>query len=318
MNAPAAPWVDTRQVRRAADAAAASYPAAAVIAREIGQRMLERLEFVNLTPSRVLDLGCGTGDDLPLLAGRFPEAQLLAADLSPLRATQARQHLPAATPSSLQRWLPRLNDWLGAANVPAHGALAANAAALPLAGASCGLLWSNLMLHWCGDPLAVLRESFRVLEVGGLLMFAVPGPDTFRELRRAFTDAGLPGSHHQRFIDLHDWGDMLVGCGFADPVMDMEMLTITYPDFAALLAELRALGSTNAMHDRPKGLLGRAGWQRLQTAVADLAAKQADGRLPVTLEVVYGHAWKTTAVPPSPKTADGRSVIHLDRSRLKK
>jgi malonyl-CoA O-methyltransferase len=181
--------------------------------------------------------------------------------------------------------------------------VAADALQLPLKAASAGLVWSNLLLHWLDDPLPALAEAHRILEVGGLLMFSTLGPDTLKELRSAFADGY---AHTQRYIDMHDLGDMLVACGFADPVMDMEIVTLTYDSFDAMLAELRAAGATCAMRSRRHGLAGRHAWE---AAKAAYEALRADGKLPATFEVVYGHAWKAQ----SKKTPDGRSVIRFDR-----
>ncbi len=289
LTAPAQ-FVDPRQVRRNFARAATSYDEAAVLQREIGARMLERLDYVRLAPQRVLDLGCGTGGNLAALQERYPQAALIGADLSEpmLRAGQA----PG---SGLARWLPFMR--------PRRPLLvAAEATALPFRTQSIGLLWSNLMLHWLDDPLLALREAHRLLEVDGLLMFSTFGPDTLKELRASFADGHV---HTQRFIDLHDYGDMLVACGFADPVMDAERLTLTYATFDDLLADLRRSGSTCAMRARRHGLSGRSAWAAARAAYAQLINA---GRLPATVEVVYGHAWK--AQPK--KTADGRSIVRFD------
>src|SRR3989304_163204 len=104
--------------------------------------------------------------------------------------------------------------------------------------ASVAMVWSNLALAWAADPPAALSELARVLEPRGLLMFSTYGPDTLQELRGAF--AGIDGyAHVHRFIDMHDLGDMLVAAGFADPVMDMEVMTLSYPDVGALARDLR-------------------------------------------------------------------------------
>ena len=292
-------FVDRRQVRRAFSRAAPGYDEEAFVAREVMGRMAERLDYVRLEPTRVVDLGCGTGAAQPLLKQRFPQAQYLGLDASlpMLNAAQAKLGL---APGRL-----RLPSWLGGSSRSHPQLVAADATALPLPQGSCSLLWSNLLLHWLDDPLPALKEMHRVLEVGGLLMFATLGPDTLKELRSAFSDGY---AHAQRFIDMHDWGDMLVGCGFADPVMDMEMLTLTYPDFDALVRELKATGDTCAMHARRPGLMGKGVWEAARQA---FDAKRKDGRASVTLEVVYGHAWKA-----QPKTtADGRAVIRFDPPR---
>ena len=293
---PTPPFVDVRQVRRNFARAAAGYEAAALLPREIGGRMLERLDYVKIAPQRVLDLGCGTGASLAALGERYPRAQLVGADFSEpmLRAGLA--------PRTRLRWLmPFLRG--------AKSALvAADAAALPFAAGSQGLVWSNLLLHWLADPQPALREMHRVLEVGGLLMFSTLGPETLKELRACFPGGA---ARSLRFIDLHDYGDMLVECGFADPVMDAERLTVTYPSFDALVDELRRSGASNGLFDRPRGLTGRATWAAVR---ANYEALRQEDRLPVTVEIVYGHAWK---VAPK-KTADGAAIVRFDpKQRLR-
>ena len=249
--------------------AAASYDEAAVLARETGRRMAERLDYVRLQPARVADIGCATGDGIRDLQGRYPQALPVAVDyaLPMLRATRAR------TPTLLRiaRRGPRL--------------LNGDARALPLASGSLGLAYSNLMLHWLDDPLPAFRELHRVLEVGGLLMFAALGPDTARELRVV-----QPGAV-RRFHDMHDLGDMLVAAGFADPVMDMEIIRFDYAGPRRFLADQRHLGVRDA-------LLGRLPWREWRRVFA--AAGDAGGRLPLSYEVVFGHAWKA-----APRAAAG-------------
>lgn len=291
-----APSVDPRQVRRNFARAAATYDAVAVLQREVASRMLERLDYVKIAPERVLDLGCGTGGSLGALAERYPKAQVLGADLSAAMLGVARGQ------RSRLRWLlPFLRGRKASL-------LAADAHALPIRSATLGLLWSNLMLHWVDDARPVFREMQRTLEVGGLLMFSTFGPDTLKELRASFSDGY---EHTQRFVDLHDYGDMLVECGFADPVMDVEVLTLTYPGLDDLFRDLRQSGSACAHSARRRGLMGRSAWR---AACAEYEKRIVDGRLPATFEVVYGHAWK--AEPK--KTADGRAIVHFDpKQRLR-
>lgn len=289
MTAPAQ-FVDRRQVRRNFERAAASYDGAAVLQREVGSRMLERLDYVRVDPKRILDLGCGTGASLTALHERYPSAHLIGADLS-----DAMLQIGRGQRSRLRWLLP----FLRGNKTPL---VAADAVALPFKSASTGMLWSNLMLHWLGDPLPAFREMHRVLEVGGLLMFSTFGPDTLKELRNSFGDGYV---HTQRFGDMHDFGDMLLECGFADPVMDMEVLTMTYGSLDDLFRDLRQSGAACAMQARRHGLTGRTAWQQMRMAYEKLAQ---DGRLPATFEVIYGHAWKNQPG----KTEDGRSVVRFD------
>ena len=282
-------FVDSRQVRRRFSRVAVDYAQGDFFAREIDRRMQERLDYVRLAPTRILDLGCSRGASAPGLAARYPQAQQIGLDLSPAMLAAG-----ADTRPSWQRWLG-----LGGKGGPVR--VAADAAHLPLASRSTALIWSNLLLHWLDDPLPALAEAHRVLEVGGLLMFSTLGPDTLKEWRSAFADGY---AHTQRFVDMHDLGDMLVSCGFADPVMDMEVLTLTYDDLDAMLHDLRAAGSTCAMKSRRHALTGREAWHK---ARANYERLRQDGKLPATFEVVYGHAWKV-----APKQIeDGRSVIRF-------
>ena len=287
-------FVDRRQVGRRFAQAAASYAEGDFFAREIDQRMQERLDYVRIEPKTVLDLGCSRGASLPDLATRYPAARQIGIDLAPAMLQAAQPARPG-----WQRWLG-----LGAQGPEL---LAADAARLPLAARSADLVWSNLLLHWLDDPLPALAEAHRILDVGGLLMFSTLGPDTLKELRACFADGY---AHTQRFIDMHDLGDMLVANGFADPVMDMEVLTLHYATFDDLLRELQAAGSACAMTSRRHGLSGRRLWAQARAAYE---AMRHNGKLPVTFEVVYGHAWKV-----APKqVADGRAIMHFEPRRQK-
>lgn len=280
-------------IRLAFDKAAGSYDDAAFLQREIALRLDERLEWMKIAPRRLLDAGCGTGRALPLLRARYPEADLVALDLAPAMLAAARQALPAP---SLSR---RLSAWLNPAAAPGVNHVCADIERLPLATDSFDLIWSNVALQWVGDLEATFRGLNRVLRPGGLFAFTTFGPDTLQELRAAF--AGLDGyGHVNRFVDMHDVGDMLLHAGFADPVMEMERITLTYADLKTMLRELKAIGAHTVLDGRRSGLMGRREWQRLADNYERF--RQA-GRLPATYEVIYGHAWG------GDRRQDGRQVI---------
>jgi malonyl-CoA O-methyltransferase len=296
--------VDPQAVRRGFARAAATYDAAAALQREVSSRMGARLDYVKLAPAAILDAGCGTGEAVGELGIRYPGARVLALDIALPMVAAARRRSHAGR-SALRRLLRSFAS--RSALEPMF--VCADVNALPLRGVAFDLVWSNLALQWVNDLPRALAEFRRVLKVGGLLSFTTFGPDTLREVRSAF--AGLDGrTHTSRFIDMHDIGDMLIHAGFADPVMDMEYVTLTFATPDAMLGELKAIGATNRTQGRPRGLMGRGRWSR---AVARLEALRQDGRIPATFEVVYGHAWKG-----EPRTTpEGHAIVRLQRPGIR-
>ncbi len=278
--------IDKRAVRRAFDRAAPSYDAAAVLQHEVCRRSLERLDFIRHVPARILDAGSGTGNAWAGLAQRYPRAQIIALDIAPGMLRHARGSQP---------WHRRL---LG--RVPA--AICGDLEQLPLAGARIDLAWSNLALQWVNSLPQAFAEMRRVLAPGGLFLFTTFGPDTLKELRAAQPDAG--DARISRFTDMHDIGDMLVKAGFADPVIDMEMFTLTYGSVREVMRDLQAIGASNANAGRSRALSGRAWLSAVERSYETL---RRDGKLPATFEVIYGHAWN-----PRPRTGPGgRPVIDI-------
>lgn len=281
------PVLDKRAVRRSFDRAAATYDAAAVLQHEVCRRSLERLDFIRHTPARILDAGSGTGNAWRGLAARYPGAHLIALDLAPGMLRQA-----SAAVAWHQRLLRR-----------APATICGDLEQLPLATACIDLAWSNLALQWVNALPQAFTEMRRVLAPGGLFMFTTFGPDTLKELRAA--QSGTDGhTHVSGFTDMHDIGDMLVQAGFADPVIDMETFTLTYPDVKSLMRDLKAIGARNAAADRPPALSGKA-W--LEAVMRNYEPLRRDGKLPASFEVVYGHAWR-----PAPRLGPGgRPVIDI-------
>lgn len=271
--------IDKKRVRASFGRAAASYDAAAIMQREVFERMFARLDLVKLSPQAVLDAGCGTGWGVQRLAERYRQSRVLALDIAApmLRVAAARRS-----------WMSRL-PWNSR-----QAYVCGDIEALPLASESVDLVWSNLAIQWCNDLDQTFRELHRVLRPEGLLMFSTFGPDTLMELREA-ADSDPDYTHVSRFLDMHDVGDALVRAGFADPVMDMERFTLTYDDVASLMRDLKAIGARNATEGRRRGLEGKSFLQRL---AENYERFRRAGKLPATYEVVYGHAWK--ASPPLP------------------
>lgn len=176
--------------------------------------------------------------------------------------------------------------------------------------AGVDLLWANMALHMAPDPQALIATWHARLATDGFLMFSCLGPDTLHELRGLYEQFGWPPPGHQ-FTDMHDWGDMLVGAGFAEPIMDMERVVLTWATPEAALAELRGLGR-NLHPQRFGALRGRRWRDALHQALAALAVPgHNDGRIALTFEVVYGHAFK----PPPRVALSGESAVSLRQMR---
>jgi malonyl-CoA O-methyltransferase len=302
------PAYDPRRLREIFDRRAAAFDEVAFLPREIASRMRERLEYIKVAPMRVLDAACGTGEDLPGLRERFAEASVTGVDIS--SAMLARARGAENTEEGWRRFLPStLAKALGA-----RGPQLAQAdfSALPFASDAFELLWSNLALHWHSRPDFVFPEWQRVLKVNGLLMFSTFGPDTLRELSAAYREAeralGIaPMPHTIDFVDMHDLGDMLVESGFEIPVMDQEVLTITYKSPESLFADVTRWGAYPfARSDLDRSADAAALRREVHSNLE--ALRRDDGTIALTFEVIYGHAWK--AVPRM--TAEGHGIVRLE------
>jgi malonyl-CoA O-methyltransferase len=255
---------------------------------EVARRMAERLAVFKLVPAVIVDWWSRSGASSELLRAACPKAQLIRVE--PLAALQQ----PAAPAPwwRVPRW--RMGKPL-ADNAVADG--------------QAQLLWANMMLHAVADPGALLAQWRKALSMQGFVMFSTLGPDTLKTLREVYREAGW-GACHAPFVDMHDLGDMLVRAGFADPVMDQEMLRLTWATPDALLTELRGLGS-NADPSRCAGLRTPRWRARLEAALAERAG--ADGRIPLEFEIVYGHAFNP---PPRLAVAGETRLSAADLQRM--
>ncbi|UJP06350.1 MAG: malonyl-ACP O-methyltransferase BioC [Nitrosomonas sp.] len=268
-------FLDKNQLRAAFERAANSYDQAAVLQREISNRMLARLDYIKYRPGVILDAGSGTGYGTHQLAKRYPQHQLIAVDIAWRMLSHARPNT-----AWWQRLLPlqqQRTDYV-----------CADIEQFPIKNESVGMIWSNLALQWCNNLDRTFAEMHRILRTDGLLMFSTFGPDTLKELRQSF--AKVDAYHHvNRFIDMHDIGDLLVHNGFSTPVMDMEYITLTYDDVIGVMRDLKAIGAHNVIQGRRQGLMGKNRWRQ---AIEAYEALRRDGKLPATFEVIYGHAWR--------------------------
>lgn len=253
-------------IRQSFGRASAGYDAVAALQRWCEDALLDQLDFLKQPPSRLLDLGCGTGRGSALLKDRFPKAQVLALDLAlpMLRAAGTRQ-----------RWRRRIDRICGQAE------------ALPLPPQSVDLVWSSLCLQWSNDLPRVWAEVRRVLKPGGMLLLATLGADTLHELRGAWA-AVDDRPHVHGFADLAWLGDSLLRAGFRDPVLEREVQVRHYPDVLTLMRELKQLGAHNQHPERARGLTGRQSLVRMTEAYE---ARRTQSGLPASWEIHFAHAF---------------------------
>ena len=262
--------VDKKQVRRSFAEAVDTYDAAAVLQKEICQRLAEKLEYINFRPKRILDVGAGTGYASFTLQKIFPRAEIVALDIAMPMLQVARQR--NGLWSRLRKKMRFIN---------------ADTEQLPFNNNSFDLVFSNLTLQWVNNIDQALMEFRRVLDHDGMVLFSTFGPDTLKELRTSWQS--VDGySHVNQFLDMHDIGDAMLRAKLAEPVMDTEYLTLTYQDVFGLMKDLKDIGAHNATHGRSRGLTGKARFKQFQQAYENF---RTQGVLPATYEVVYGHAW---------------------------
>lgn len=262
---------DKRWVRTSFDRAAKNYEGSASLQKEVGQRMQERLDYMLHQPKTVLDIGCGTGLGLQALMKRYRKAQVIGMDFARGMLQQSR-----SKGGILRRPLLACADF----------------EALPVRSDSIDLLFSNLTLQWCDQLQDVFEGAHRVLRPDGLFLFTSLGPDTLFELRQSWAQVdGLP--HVNEFLDMHVVGDYLVAAGFAEVVMDVERIVLSYESPHDLIRELKSIGAVNRDRGRLRGLMGRDHWQAMLKAYEDF--RLPDGRYPATYEVVFGHAVRSRA-----------------------
>lgn len=271
------------------DRAAKTYDENAVAQQEIGDRLLERLQFIRLNPEAILDLGTGTGFLLPRLHALFPEANITGVDVSNESLKLAKKSCDYAE------------------------LVQADGNDLPFPNQSFDVVISNLMLPWSLDLMQTFSSCLRVLKKNGLLIFTTVGVDTLKELRQAFAQVDSL-DHVNHFYDMHELGDGLAQAGFADPVMDMEYLTVTYRNLNRLFTDLKQTGSHVLPARAKQGLYSPSKWKKMLAEYERF--KNEDGVYPATVEIVYGHAFKPERSAQR-KDATGAVAISIDEIKRK-
>ena len=261
------------RVRSAFADAARSYDKVSRLYDEVGRRLLDHLDPIATDPTRVLDVGCGTGTAASLLASRFRRARIYAVDCAQPMLEVAKAKGPKFF--SRQRFV------------------CANAECLPVADHSIDLVHANLLLPWCSVLEDPLRELARVLAPGGLVLLSSLGPDTLMEMRQIWAQDGIPEAQ-PGLLDMHDLGDALVASGLVDAVIETERLTVRYPSAERVIDDLVRSGAWAARIRGPSAGRTRERFARLRRRYLGL---RAAAPVDITLEIVYAHAWAPVSAP---------------------
>jgi SAM-dependent methyltransferase len=254
--------------RRRLDRAAAGYGGADFLKRRAAEDAVDRLEAILRDFPRAVDLGARSGAFREALASS-PAGQrvgwLVEADLSGAM-------MSARTGPRIQLDEERL----------------------PFADGSLDLVVSTLSLHWTNDLPGALAQIRRSLRPDGLFLGSLLGGGTLKELRWALTQAeievrGGAGPRVSPFADALDGAGLLQRAGFALPVSDIDHLTVRYAHPLKLMADLRAMGETSVLVERP-GPLSRRVLERALGLYVDRYA-EADGRVPATFDIINLTGW---------------------------
>ena len=279
--------LDKAQVRKSFNRAAQSYDGAAVLQQEVEQRLADKLEYINITPDRVLDLGCGTGIASRALSTRYKKSTIVSLDIAEAMLAVARGR---------KTWLRK------------HKFICADMERLPLKEGVFDLVFSSSALQWSNDLDQTFSEINRSMKTGGLILFATFGPDTLTEMRQAWR--AVDGkSHVNQFVDMHDIGDALMRNGFSDPVMESEHMKLTYSTVNNLLRDLKEIGANSVDSGRSRQMTGKTRFKLFQQEYEQF---RAEGVLPATYEIVYGHAWKGADIK-RPESLLGDIPITINR-----
>jgi len=273
-----------KDIRRRFDRAATHFDEFDFVHAVTRDGLFARLEPMVIEANTIVDLGCATGTACKALAKRFRGARVIGVDQSP-------KMLHLAT---------RKKSWLAK-----HSFMEASADAIPLADQSVDLVFCNQLLPWLDDAQPVFAEVNRLLRKGGLFVFASLGPDSFSELRHAW-QASDHGVHVNHFPDMHDLGDAAVRVGLSDPVLDVDRLTVTYEDSAALFRDLTGSAARNCLADRALSLTGKDRFAAMSRELQQPGSKAA---IELELELVYGHCWGSG---PRPRAGE----VRIDPGRI--
>jgi len=268
-----------KRIQQAFNMKASSYDEYSVAQREVGRRMIERLDLLKFKPLNILDLGSGTGYLAELLLDKFPESNVTCLDLAENMLLKCREKAP-----NLNLIISDIEN-------------------MPFRPASFDLIISSFTLHWCEEIEKIFYDVRKSLKGDGIFMFTTVGPNTLRELQEAYTYIDIE-QHVNSFTDMHMYGDSLLKCGFDDPVMDVEEIIVEYSSFKGVLNSLKKTGANTVIGQEPSYISKKS-----YIELSNVYPKNNDNdKFPVTYEMIYGMSWNRVK-----KNIDNTGVIPIKK-----
>ena len=258
--------IDRCQYRFDLDSAASHYDQCSNFFDASAIELSERLQDIQFSPTRIVELGCRSGRVSELLLSQKNEATIYSFDESQRMAELAKSRLKDKNASIIVSEID----------------------AVPLQSNSVDLTVSNLASSFF-DPKRFFSECHRILRHKGVLMFSIFGQNSFRELRDAYSALKQSGFQFD-FHDMHDIGDLLLTTGYTNPVVDVETVKYRYSDVSSLIENLRSCGIHSALLSNTQELSSKRVQSSLERAYRH--SSQDSGELELSIEYLYGFSWK--------------------------
>lgn len=244
---------------------------------QVGNQLLLRLEEIKGEHDKILNFGERSGILSQQLRKRWPKATVVAATL----AHNAALHAAPKKGLLRKQRLP---------------ALVSNSDSFPFKRNHFDVVISNMALHWSNNPAATLREMRRVLKPGGIFLISIPGEESLQELKVCLADLdkkwwGRVWPRFPELPDMHGFGDLLASSGYYQSIADRDPIQAPFPDTMTLLKGLKQIGAGNFHNDRLPGLTPKGYFQELSQLYQQRFGLE-DGRINVSMEILFGHAWK--------------------------
>lgn len=274
---------------------------------EVARRMVERLAFVSRDFGAVLDLGAGSGalervlcdpatPDGALVRSRLKHFTMLESSETALFRDADPQEFPFNTQLPLTRVVGDEETLQAPGAAPDSPPL--------FAPESFDAVLSSMSMHWINDLPGVLARVHNLLVPDGMFMAAMLGGDSLFELRTALQlaeteRAGGVSPRLSPLADVRDMGSLLQRAKFNLLTVDVDDIVVAYPDTFALMADLQAMGDSNAVLAR-QTYIPRDVLLACDPIYRALHGSDDDGSIPATFRVIYLIGWKPSELQPKP------------------